>query len=111
MVTFNQLPPLPNARSHSASLNTTVTYQCEEGYVSDGVKATSTCLESGTWSYPSLYCSMKVILCNCNVSFVSLQENNVHFLRSNTKSYCLGQTSGIWRLSMPVLMAQCRGIK
>ena len=70
MVTFNQLPPLPNACSHNASLSTTVTYHCEEGYVSDGGKATSICLESGTWSYPSLYCSMKVILCNYNVNFV-----------------------------------------
>ncbi|XP_065845214.1 complement decay-accelerating factor-like [Oscarella lobularis] len=56
VVTFNQLPPLPNACSHNASLSTTVTYHCEEGYVSDGGKATSICLESGTWSYPSLYC-------------------------------------------------------
>ena len=70
VVTFNQLPPLPNACSRNVSLSTTVTYHCEEGYVSDGGKATSTCLESGTWSYPSLYCSMKVILCNYNVNFV-----------------------------------------
>ncbi|XP_065845189.1 sushi, von Willebrand factor type A, EGF and pentraxin domain-containing protein 1-like [Oscarella lobularis] len=56
VVTFNQLPPLPNACSRNVSLSTTVTYHCEEGYVSDGGKATSTCLESGTWSYPSLYC-------------------------------------------------------
>ncbi|XP_065845163.1 sushi, von Willebrand factor type A, EGF and pentraxin domain-containing protein 1-like isoform X3 [Oscarella lobularis] len=56
VVTFDRLPSLPNACSHHASLNTTVTYHCEEGYVADGGKATSTCLENGTWSQPSLNC-------------------------------------------------------
>ena len=48
VVTFDRLPSLPNACSHNASLNTTVTYHCEEGYEMVG-SPNVTCLTIGQW--------------------------------------------------------------